>query len=195
MIDMATAFRAVGVKYFYYLTHINNFGGILTEGILSRKVLCARGLPFEDISDANAQRKRAFRLLPDQDGGELVVRDCVPLFLHFKNAMFDSLEKELHEELAFLVVSLEVAVHHRVWFTDRSIAYGHGHNFYTKAEDVKTLRLLDVKEPRGKSIGGVPEVLIPHCVEVAYIEEICHSPKLSRQTLPELPNGISYHTY
>jgi len=193
MIDMVTAFRERGVKYFYYLTHINNLHGILAEGILSRNILCARGLPFEDISDANAQRKRAFCILPEQD--KLVVRDCVPLFLDYRNAMFEGLKKKLHEKLAFLVVSLEVAGHPLVCFTDRSIAYGHGHNFYTKAEDVKTLRLLDVREPEGKSIGGVPEVLIPHCVEVAYIKQICHSPKLSRRTLPRLPTGISYHTY
>ena len=174
---MATAFRERGVRYFYHLTHINNLRGILAEGILSRKVLCAKDLPFEDISDANAQRKRGLYLLPEQD--KLVVRDCVPLFLDYRNAMFESLKKKFHEKLAFLVMSLKVAGHLGVCFTDRNPAYGHGH-IYSKAEDVIKLRLLDVKEPGGKSIGGVPEVRIPDCVEVAYVEQIYHSPKLSR---------------
>lgn len=165
------------------------------DNLIGREAARPHGAPGK--SSAAAHRKEYSRAphtettrLPEQD--KLVVRDCVPLFLDYRNAMFEGLKKKLHEKLAFLVVSLRVAGHPGVCFTDRSLAYGHGH-IYHKAEDVIKLHLLNVKEPKGKSIGGVPEVLIPDCVEVANVEQIYHSPKLSRQTLPELPNGISYH--
>lgn len=161
-------------KGFYHMTHYDNLGSILLNGLMSHKQVYANKMIMVDISNQAIQNER--------DRIESVfgrnIQDYVPLYINPQNPMMDS---EKVKNYSSNILLLEVIPHilvqeENTLFSDGNAAQKQT-NFYHNQNEMENINWQLLQE--GKWVKGTEshrvmcsEVLVPERVEVFYINKI-----------------------
>lgn len=109
--------------------------------------------------------------------------------------MSEMLRRHLGNEVACLGVSINVVEKPDIHFSDGNIAFQRtGRAIYSKQEEVKKLRLLEVLNPYGDNLVRGAEVLVPDTVEVQYILFVLVD-KTMLKAVRSGPNGKIFHEF
>ena len=159
---------------FYHMTHYDNLGSILLNGLISRKQVYANRMIMVDISNHAIQNER--------DRIESVfgrnIQDYVPLYINPQNPMMDSEKvKNYSSNLLLLEVIPHILVQEEnTLFSDGNAAQKQT-NFYHNQNEMENINWQLLQE--GKWVKGTEshremcsEVLVPERVEVIYINKI-----------------------